>query len=639
MRNVRGGLPVVGLTFGVLLALGGRSVAQNTAEKEWWTNTITYQIWPRSFQDSNADGDGDIQGIIKRLDHFVGLGVETIWLNSFYPSPEANFGYGISDFKNVSSVYGNLEDFEALVTAAHDRGLKVIIDYIPNHSSLEHRWFKDSVDRVDPYTDYYVWRNGTLNATGQNLPPNNWVSWQSTEEGSAWEWHPVREQWYLHQFTAWEPDLNLRNENLITELLEVLDFWLEKGVDGFYVSSVPHFFEDENFADNPTNSLTSTFGLAENVALLHIFREHIDSWATNNNSSSKFLVAEGFEDDEKLLTYFGNSTHAGIAPVNIDFITVISKKSNATHIKETIDAWISSLPKNEISNWKLSNQDHSRVASRFRFNSADGINMLILSLPGRVFTYYGEEIAMLDNKEITYAQTVDPVVCHSDANETAPVSKDPYRTPMQWDASENAGFTINATAYLPVNSDYLNRNVESQLSSERSHIKTYKAVAALRSEPTFVHGDYEIESLNNDRVLVLRRNLTDSPTYVLVINLSLGRHTVNLSEAFSDLPENLNIVVRATNTILSGVVNTTEFTLTAEAAVLLTDAEEEITTTTPLPTEDTEPDDILSTTTPGSNETTETTDPDSGGANAISPTAVGIAISICFSIVSFYHKM
>ncbi|XP_046740865.1 maltase 1-like [Diprion similis] len=574
MASVRSAMSLLGVVLGIILALTVQTKAENSTNKEWWEDTIVYQIWTRSFQDSDSDGIGDLQGVKSRLSHFVDLGVETIWLNTIYPSPLSDSGYDVTDYVNIDSVYGDLDDFDELITAAHDLGLKVILDFIPNHSSINHTWFNASAYRTDPYTDYYIWDNGTTNSSGYSLPPNNWESILSDEgEGSAWSWNEIRQQWYLHQFTANEADLNLRNDAVIEELLDILDFWLDRGVDGFYINGVPYFLEDDDLTDNPTGSLIHTFGLADNVGLLSKFRERIDTWVLRNNNITKFVVAEGFENTENLMAYYGNDTNKGIAPVNIHFIKEFTSTTNASYIKSTIDEWISALPSNQTSNWKLSNQDYSRISSRYGLNRADGLNMFVLSLPGRVFTYYGEEIAMLDTTDITYAETVDLLACAAGEDSYADVTRDPYRTPMQWDATSNAGFTESSSAYLPVHTSYSTRNVESQLASTLSNIQTYKAVSALRSNPTFSYGTYEIETANNDKVLIVRRSLDDNPTYIVAINLALSKQTVNLTDVFSDVSTNLTLAVRSANAVFDNTKVTSDgFTLTANAAVILTDA-------------------------------------------------------------------
>ncbi|XP_046592769.1 maltase 1-like [Neodiprion lecontei] len=573
MASMRTAMSFLSVVLWIILAFTVETKAQNSTEREWWKDTIVYQIWTRSFQDSDSDGIGDLQGVKSRLYHFVDLGVETIWVNTIYPSPLSNSGYDVTDYKNIDSTYGDLDDFYELITAAHDLGLKVILDFIPNHSSINHTWFNASIYRTHPYTDYYIWDNGTTNASGYNIPPNNWESTLSDDgEGSAWSWNEIRQQWYLHQFTANEADFNLRNDAVIEELLDILDFWLDKGVDGFYINGVPYLLEDEDLTDNPIGSLIYTFGLADNVGLLSKFRERIDTWVLRNDNITKFVVAEGFENVENLMAYYGNDTNKGIAPVNIEFIQILTSTSNASYIKSTIDEWISALPSNQTSNWKLSNQDYSRISSRYGLNRADGLNMFILSLPGRVFTYYGEEIALLDNNEITYAETIDSLACAAGEDSYTTVTRDPYRTPMQWDTTSNAGFTESSSAYLPVHTSYLTRNVESQIASTISNIQTYKAVAALRSNPTFIYGSCEIQTLNNDKVLILRRSLDDNPTYIVVINLALSKQTINVTEIFSDVSTNLTIAVRSANAVFSDTTVTSDgFILTANAAVILTD--------------------------------------------------------------------
>ncbi|EFN81919.1 alpha-glucosidase [Harpegnathos saltator] len=543
------------------------------ARKEWWKTTLVYQIWPRGFQDSDGDGEGDLKGIAIRLDYIEDLKVQTICLSPIYPSPLIDSGYDISNYTDVHPLFGDLDDFDVLVRESHNRGLKVILDIVPNHSSDQHEWFQLSARNVEPYSDYYIWANGDTDDDGNNIPPTNWLSTYSDKDGSAWTWHDGRRQWYYHKFHSSQPDLNLRNERVIEELMNIFDFWLKRNVDGFRINAVPYFFEDEYLRDEPAAGKGAhTFGLSESTALLYRFREHINNWSTNNGTW-KFLIAESYDSDANLITYYGNDTHEGIAPFNYKFITHVRNNSDANHIKNILDSWLNLLPRNTSTNWVLSNHDNSRAASRIGLNRVDGLHMLSLLLPGQAYTYYGEEIAMLDAK-VPWNRTIDPMGCFRGEKEFERFSRDPARTPMQWNSAKSAGFTMNDTTYLPVHPNYIYRNVEAQLAAKRSNLLTYKRLATLRKLPIFVNGDYEFATLNNKRVLVLKRSLENYPAYIVVINLGIRQERVNLTSIYPDLNAVLRTVVESSNALhVTITVPRDNFILTANAALVLSDDE------------------------------------------------------------------
>ncbi|XP_015172085.1 PREDICTED: maltase A3-like [Polistes dominula] len=552
-----------------ILTRGIKSV--DLAYKEWWETTLVYQIWPRGFQDSNGDGEGDLKGIINKLDYIKELGVETIWLNPIYRSPLVDSGYDVSDHKDLNPLFGKFEDFDELIRKAHDLGLKVILDIIPNHSSVDHPWFILSVNNREGYEDYYIWSDGKEDKEGNKIPPNNWVStYNKDKEGSAWTWHNIKKQWYYHKFHEKQPDLNLRNKNVIEEILDIFKFWLEKGVDGFHIDSVPYFFEDEQLRNEPSvGSGNYTFGLEESTELLYVFRAYINNWIEINNASSKLLIAESYDSDYKLIAYYGNATHEGIEPTNVRFINPIHNKTDASYIKNVIDEWYQLLPENTTTNWMLSNHDFSRVPSRIGLNRVDGLHMLSLLLPGQAYTYYGEEIAMLDSK-ISWDRTIDPMGCGQTSDTYENFSRDPARTPMQWNNKLSAGFSTNETTYLPVHPDYVTRNVEYQKAQEHSNLKTYKKLAELRKQPVFTHGDYELKSTNNNNVLILKRSLQDHPIYIIIVNLWIHREQINLTSLYPDLNDNLEIVVYSSNAIYTtNTVPKSNFILTANAALVL----------------------------------------------------------------------
>ncbi|CAL7951109.1 unnamed protein product [Xylocopa violacea] len=540
------------------------------ANKQWWETTLVYQIWPQGFQDSDGDGVGDLKGIISRLDYLQDLGIDTIWLNPIYSSPLIDSGYDISNYTSVHPLFGSLQDFDKLIQKAHDRDLKVILDIVPNHSSDEHEWFQLSSENVKPYNNYYIWANGSTDGNGNKIPPNNWVSTYSNEKGSAWTWHNKRQQWYYHKFHKSQPDLNLRNENVLQELVDVFNFWLKRDVDGFRINAVSYLYEDENLRDEPTGGNgTHTSGQPENTALVYMFRSYIDNWVATNKATSKLLIAESYDSDEVLISLYGNSTHNGIPPFNFRFITSVQNTSTAENIRNVLEDWIQKVPNHANTNWVLSNHDNSRAASRIGLNRVDGLHMLSLLLPGQAYTYYGEEIAMLDGK-ISWNQTVDPMGCSRTKETYENYSRDPARTPMQWNSDVSAGFSNNTLTYLPVHQDYVERNVQVQQNQTQTNLNTYKSLAALRKSKVFTHGDYEFATLNNNRIFILKRFLKNNPTYIVVVNLGLRQERVNLTSLYPDLEDSMEIIVASSNAVyITPNISAENVILTANGALVL----------------------------------------------------------------------
>ncbi|XP_078034890.1 maltase 2 [Augochlora pura] len=565
MAKFRGGLLVVL----AVICIGAERV-DKLPEKEWWENALVYQIWPRGFQDSNGDGEGDLKGIISRLDYIQELSVDAIWLNPIYPSPMIDSGYDVSNYSDIHQLFGTLDDFDLLIKEAHNRGIKVILDLVPNHSSNKHEWFLMSTTRNVRYSDYYIWADGSIDRNGQRVPPNNWVSTYSEEPGSAWTWNIRRQQWYYHKFHETQPDLNLRNEDVLGEMLNVIDFWLARGVDGFRIGAVSYLIEDKDLRDEPdVGNGDYTAGLSENVALVYKFRSYINHWINAEKSTPKLLILESHDSDDKLIALYGNATSKGVPPFNFRFITSVRNNSKAEQIKNVLGSWLNKIPDNANTNWVLSNHDNSRVATRIGLNRVDGLHMLSLLLPGQAYTYYGDEIAMLNTK-ISWYDTIDPMGKSRTRETYEKYSRDPARTPMQWNSDPSAGFSTNWRTYLPLHPEYLSRNVEAQRNATQSNLNTYKMLSKLRKEAVFTHGGYELATSNNDRVFVLKRFLKNHPTYIVVVNLGLLQENVNLTALYPNIEATMKIVVASSNAVSTmEAVSTEKLVLSANAAYVL----------------------------------------------------------------------
>uniref|UniRef100_A0A2H8TQA6 alpha-glucosidase n=1 Tax=Melanaphis sacchari TaxID=742174 RepID=A0A2H8TQA6_9HEMI len=522
-------------------------------ELDWWQNTVIYQVYPRSFKDSNGDGIGDLRGIKEMANYFNETGIGAIWLSPIFESPQADFGYDISNFMEIDSIYGTMDDFLSLKNELKKFGIRILLDFVPNHSSDEHEWFKKSVQRIDPYTEYYVWHDGKFNEDGERVPPNNWRTYF---DGSAWEWSEERGQYYLHQFTFKQPDFNYKSPKLLDEMKEVLKFWLNAGIDGFRMDALPYIMEDDEFKDEPlidsnTKDDNYTYFLLDHIytrdqpgtyKIVEEFRTVLDEY-TNKDKQTKLMLVEAYATINYTMDYYSQETPRAHMPFNFNFITYLKKTSSAVDIKNTINLWLDNMPKGQWANWVLGNHDNMRLASRFGQEMVDPMNMLTMMLPGTAITYYGEEIGMADFT-IRWDQTVDPSGKNGGEAKFEVNSRDPCRTPFQWNDSQNAGFSTSQRTWLPVNSNYWNLNLVFQNECNRSHYKTYKTLVQLRSLPTIARGNLTMHTISK-WVLVLTRQLEGHDTFYTILNVGTEQETIILNEYFQSVP--LQMIVRASS--------------------------------------------------------------------------------------------
>lgn len=490
----------------------------------WWQRGVVYQIYPRSFQDSNGDGVGDLPGITARLDYVASLGVDAIWISPFYPSPMADFGYDISNYVDVDPIFGTLADFDALLVAAHARGLRVILDLVPDHTSDQHPWFQESRgSRDNPKRDWYLWRD----AAADGGPPNNWLS---NFGGSAWEWDAPTGQYYLHSFVKEQPDLNLRHPDVERALFDVMRFWLDRGVDGFRVDVMHGMLKDDQWRDNPPNPAWQP-GTNPYYSQLQIYsrnrpdahpiiarmRALVDSYP-----GERLLIGEIYLPNDQLMQYYGAGLDEAHLPFNFQLIAM---PWSARLIREAVDAYEAALPPGGWPNWVLGNHDRHRLASRVGPAQARTGALLLLTLRGTPTWYYGDEIGMQD-VPIPPEQVQDPW------EKNVPglgLGRDPERTPMQWDASPHAGFSTG-TPWLPVAADYAAVNVAAQEHDPASMLAFFRALLALRrATPALEVGSYRSVDTRDPEVFAYLRESAEA-RWLVVLNLSDAPHTLALPD-------------------------------------------------------------------------------------------------------------
>ncbi|XP_059058094.1 maltase 2-like [Achroia grisella] len=512
-------------------------------KQDWWETAIFYQIYPRSFMDSDGDGIGDINGITSRLEYLKEIGVDVAWLSSIFKSPMHDFGYDVSDFYAIQPEYGSMEDFEHLLRKSKDLNIKIVLDFVPNHTSNESEWFIKSSNKDEYYNDWYIWENGHLDDHGQKQPPNNWIS---VFRKSAWTFMPNRDQYYLHQFGEAQPDLNFRNPVVVDEIKNIIKFWLEKGVAGMRLTSVNHIFEadkDMYGGRYPDEPLTGKPGLGpddygyldhiytqdqeEVYDMVAQFRDVFDAITIRDNLT-RIMMTDANTNIKSAVRYYGEGIHSGAhIPFNLALIEDLDKDSDARDIKYTVDRWLTYKPLKKQANWVFGNHDKSRIASRFRPELVDAFNMLVLLLPGIAITYMGEEIGMV-NGFVPWSDTKDPRACNTDDPVNfIEISRDPVRTPFQWNNGKNGGFSSADRTWLPVADSYEQLNVANQRSAVRSHYQVYRTLTNLRIRPAFKFGRYESLALNSD-VFAFKRWYNDD-SYVIVINVGRSDHIVNLT--------------------------------------------------------------------------------------------------------------
>jgi alpha-glucosidase len=510
------------------------------ASANWWKHAVIYEIYPRSFGDSNNDGTGDLEGITQHLDHLQKLGVDAIWITPMFPSPQVDFGYDVSDYRNIDPQYGTLADFDRLLGEAKKRGIKVLLDFVVNHTSDQHPWFQASrQSKQNPYRDFYVWRNGRA----PNQPPSNWTSLFG---GSSWTLDPKTGQYYYHFFYPQQPDLNWRNPKVEKEMFDTMRWWFKRGVYGFRLDAVDTLFEDEKLTDNPPLPGIDAYGepnqehradyrLSENHVELQKMRRVVDEYR------GRVLIGETNTSTPQALTeYYGPHNNELQMPMYLNF--AIINRLDAATFREKIEA----VERNSVGGWPvfvLSNHDIHRQVDRYTPPGADKDKVakllagMYLTLRGSAILYYGEELGMGNNDPARREDVKDVIGQKGWPTEKG---RDGERTPMQWNAAPNAGFNKGAKTWLPVGADYKTRNVTTEIADSDSVLNWYRQIIRLRRDHSAIsEGDYRTVAVANPNVLAYTRS-SKGKTVLVLLNLGESDQTVPLNSILG--PHKLNVL-------------------------------------------------------------------------------------------------
>ena len=515
----------------------------NPMSHPWWQTDVVYQIYPRSFRDATGDGVGDLAGITEKLPYLADLGVGAVWLSPFYPSPQADFGYDVSDYRGVDPQYGTLADFDRMAARAHDLGLKLIVDVVPNHSSDQHPWFAESrANRDNPKREWYVWRDPKPDGS----PPNNWLSHFG---GPAWTLDDATGQCYLHSFLREQPDLNWRHAPVEAEVLDTLRFWMARGVDGFRIDVARAILKDPELRDNPpAEKVTFHKPTGDYDSQAHVHdQDHPDVYGAHARIRA---AVDGFGDGERVTigeiheydfpkwaTYYGQPDgRGGLDGLHMPFnFGLLATPWTASGLRAHVDAIEAALPDGAWPNYVLGNHDEARLATRLGAESARLAGMLLLTLRGAPTLYYGDELGMTE-VDVPLDRRRDPWAERSGHPE---LSRDGCRTPMPWDASPGAGFADSGRPdayWLPLNPDHATVNVETQDADADSTLAFYRRALRLRGASAALQtGTYTPLDGLPESVFGFERTEGDSRALVL-LHVGAGEATVDIPEAFRDAP-------------------------------------------------------------------------------------------------------
>lgn len=526
----------------------------------WWQQGIIYQVYPRSFQDSNGDGIGDLRGIIERLDYLKWLGIDAIWVSPCYRSPMIDFGYDISDHTDIDPIFGTRADMEALIAAVHARAMKIILDFVPAHTSDQHPWFLESrSSRDNPKRNWYVWRDPAPDGG----PPNNWLS--RFDGDSAWQWDPTTGQYYLHYFLREQPDLDWHNPDVREAMLAIMRFWFDRGVDGLRVDACYRALKDPQFRNNPPNphyrpgmdpSLRLIETYTKNLPEVHTFNRWVRQVA--DEYDNRMLIGEIYLSTEDVMRHYGQNDEFHL-PMNAGLFSV---PWTASAVRQLADHYEGLLPKDAWPNWVVGNHDKHRFASRVGPAQARVGMMMMLTLRGTPTIYYGDELGLLD-VAIPPHKIQDPWEHYTRG---LGFGRDPERTPMQWNSSPHAGFcSPQVEPWLPVDPNFSTVNVEEQRKDARSMLTLTKKLIELRRRyPALSRGEFMSlyapdgifafwRVLDGERIIVAL-NFTPFPKrWVLPIE-ARGKSTIWLSTWLDRHAEQLgdSVELRANEGVIVG---------------------------------------------------------------------------------------
>jgi len=516
------------------MAALGPARAAEPAPKPWWKGAVIYEIYPRSFQDSDGDGLGDLNGITRRLDYLADLGVDAIWLTPIYPSPQVDFGYDVSDYRAIDPRFGTMADFDRLVAAAAKRHIRVVMDLVLNHTSDQHQWFKQSRrSRDDPKRDWYMWRDGRAGG-----PPNNWIS---IFGHSAWKYDAGTKQYYLHQFLPEQPDLNWRNPAVETAMFDAARFWLDRGVAGFRLDAVTSIYEDPAFRDAKPTGGISNFGdpnqdraMTDNLPEVHDvikrLRKVADGYAGN-----RVLIGETYLPNvaelDKWYGTLGSNGGGDELTLPMDLQLGFADRPDAATLRARIMDAETGIHRREPL-YVFDNHDQRRSWDRL----GDGVHndaiakvaaTVLLASRDTAMMYYGEEIGMPTTDPARKEDVRDPNGVTGWPKEKG---RDGSRTPMQWDAGLNAGFSVAAKTWLPVPASYAVRNVAVEERDPASLLNWHKRLIALRrAYPALRDGDMRLVATGDTNVLAWVRRVAGRPAVLVACNVSAETHTLRLA--------------------------------------------------------------------------------------------------------------
>lgn len=516
-------------------------------KKAWRKEAVGYQIYPRSFQDSNGDGIGDLQGVIQRLDYIKELGIDVIWICPMYKSPNDDNGYDISDYQDVMEDFGTMEDFDQLLKEVHNRDMKLIIDLVLNHTSDEHPWFIESKSSKDnPKRDWYIWRDGV-----KGKEPNNW---ESIFGGSAWQYDEETDQYFLHVFSTKQPDLNWENEEVREALYDTVNWWLDKGIDGFRIDAISHIKKRAGLPDMPNpkkEKYVSSFDMHMNQKGIHTFLQEFKDRTYANYDVMSVGEANGVKADEAEL-WVGKENGKMDMIFQFEHLGLWDAETNPdldiVELKKVLTRWQKGLEGNGWNALFIENHDKARVVStwgndkEYWKESATAMAAMYFLMQGTPFIYQGQEIGMT-NVQFPSIEDYDDVavknlyrlkreegVPHQDIMEIIwASSRDNSRTPMQWSAGENSGFT-SGTPWMKVNPNYKTINVEAQEKDEKSILNFYKKMIQLKKrEDVFTYGIYDL-LLEKDKQIYAYTRTGENTSMVVITNLSTKNAVCDLGK-------------------------------------------------------------------------------------------------------------